>query len=98
MSKQILKIEIENGDFYKAYDRVVSMGKEVEMPQTVSDTIGKNDFYRLEHRLTHILYLKKLGMTYNEFLKNSESNEDNEFIKSLDKRCFYLFGDKERVN
>jgi len=68
------------------------------MPDSEAQKIGPNDFYRLENKMGFALYLQSQGVTYEQFIARFEQEEDNKFFRSLDRRCFYLFGNKKQIN
>ena len=45
------------------------------------------------------LYLQSQGITFAKFIRESAKSDDNKFFsKQLDRRNFYLFGNKGKIN
>ena len=69
------------------------------MPASEIAKIGNNDFYRLETKFSFALYLHLKGLTYSKYIKDAEKSEDNVFFtQNIDRRNFYLFGNKKMIN
>lgn len=68
------------------------------MPKEEVNKIGVNDFYRLETKLAYALYMQAKGENYEINVERSQIDEDNQYFNQIDKRCFYLFGNKKSIN
>lgn len=71
----------------------------MKVPDIEKTKIGINDFYRLENKMAFALYLQAKGMNYQQFIKTSSKDDDNILFGSqLDRRNFYFFGNKAKIN
>lgn len=76
---------------------MLEQAKKVNIPIS-GMKIGPNDFYRVEQRLALALYLQLKKQDYEQFVKESGNEEENKEFRQMDKRCFYLYGDKFDIN
>jgi hypothetical protein len=71
----------------------------MQVPADEYKKIGENDFYRMETKMAFALYLQAKGLSYSKFIDQSSKSEDNIlFTKGLDRRNFYFFGNKAKIN
>eukprot|EP00347_Sterkiella_histriomuscorum_P002465 403368043 len=91
-------IQMDGNDFKKTLERAKVLFQAVKMPQEEVQKIGLNDFYRLETKMAYSLYMQAKGETYNKNVERSTFDEENQFFTNINKRCFYLFGNKKSIN
>ncbi len=89
---------MDGNDFNKTFERAKSLFQVVSLPDSEVGKIGLNDFYRLENKMGFALFLQAKGLNYQKFMESSSSDQDNQLFKNINKRCFYLFGNKKSIN
>ena len=96
VAKNVIKLDENNFD--QTLQRAQTLFKTVQLKNDDYSKIGQNDFYRLENKFALALYLQAKGLTYPEYQKKQATDEDNKLFSTIDKRCFYLFGNKKSIN
>ncbi|CDW77441.1 trna isopentenyltransferase 9 [Stylonychia lemnae] len=99
-SREVAKniIRMDENNFQLTLSRAQTLFAQVQIKDNDSSKIGVNDFYRLETKFALALYLQAKGMTYPQYVKTQATDEDNSLFSNIDKRCFYLFGNKKSIN
>jgi hypothetical protein len=92
-------IELDGHDFEKTMARASQIFSKNEVPASEQTKIGSNDFYRLESKMAFALYLQSKSLSYPKFVEVQSKTEENIFFsKQIDRRNFYLFGNKAKIN
>jgi len=91
-------IDLDGKDFSRTFARMKDLCKKVGIPESEAERVGLNDFFRLENKIAFALYLQQQGETFEKFNKKAKGLKDNVLFSRMNRQCFYLFGNKFKIN